>query len=192
MQNKEDSIQKLRKKLDSCNKCQLSNQVKNKVFGEGNYNSPLILVGEAPGKNEDEQGKPFVGSAGKLLEKLLHNNRLSRKQVFITNIVKCRPPKNRKPNQIEVEACSCMLEKLIKIIEPKIIAPMGNSALEYFLKKTDLKNKVIGEIHGKPIIYEASFGKIILFPLYHPAAAIYNRKLLPIIEEDFKKMIKKL
>lgn len=192
MKNKDELIQQIKEKLNACNKCQLCDQAKNKVFGEGNYESKLILVGEAPGKNEDEQGRPFVGSAGKMLDNLLYKNGLSREQIFITNIVRCRPPNNRKPTSKEIEACSNHLEELINIIKPKIIAPMGNSALDYFLKKTLLESKTIGEIHGTPVSYKTNYENIILFPLYHPAAAIYNRKLLPIIKYDFNKMIKNL
>ena len=187
---REIKIQKLKEKLYACDNCTLCNQVKNKVFGEGKLDSPIILVGEAPGKNEDEQGRPFVGYAGKLLDELLIKNGLTREKIFITNIIRCRPPKNRKPKENEVEACSSHLDELMNIIQPKVIAPMGNSAIRYFLKKINQEQKVIGEIHGKKLSFNLSYGEIILFPLYHPAAAIYNRKLLVSLEEDFAKMVK--
>jgi uracil-DNA glycosylase family 4 len=187
---KEIKIQKLKEKLYACDDCTLCNQAKNKVLGEGKLDSPIILVGEAPGKNEDEQGKPFVGYAGKLLDELLIKNGLTREKIFITNIIRCRPPKNRKPKENEVKACSSHLEELLNIIQPKVIAPMGNSAIHYFFKKINHEQKVIGEIHGKKLTYNLPYGETILFPLYHPAAAIYNRKLLATLEEDFEKMVK--
>lgn len=186
----EQEIQKIKTKLISCDRCTLCNQAKNKVFGEGKIDSPLVLIGEAPGRNEDEQGKPFVGYAGRLLDELLGKNGLTREKIFITNIIRCRPPKNRRPLKTEVEACSSHLNELLNIIKPKIIAPMGNSAINYFFNKMGLERKEIGEIHGVPINANLSFGEIIIFPLYHPAAAIYNRKLFSTLKEDFKKMVK--
>ncbi|MBM3292503.1 uracil-DNA glycosylase [Candidatus Bathyarchaeota archaeon] len=190
MQVRESEIQKIKTKLSSCDKCPLCNQAKNKVFGEGKIDSPLVLIGEAPGKNEDEQGKPFVGYAGRLLDELLSQNGLTREKIFITNIIRCRPPMNRRPLKTEVEACSSHLIDLLNIIRPKIIAPMGNSAINFIFNKVGLENKEIGEIHGTPMNAKLSFGDLIIFPLYHPAAAIYNRKLFTTLLEDFEKMVK--
>lgn len=157
----------------------------NPVVGEGNLDSPLVLVGEAPGRREDEQGKPFVGSAGKLLDSMLEGAGLERSKLFITNIVKCRPPKNRRPLSKEVKACSSHLETLLRIISPRVIAPMGNSSTGHFLRMFGLEKAKIGDIHGSVFRVEASWGDVILFPLYHPAAVLYNRTLEQDLKDDF-------
>ena len=157
----------------------------NPVVGGGNLDSPLVLVGEAPGRKEDEQGKPFVGSAGKLLDGMLEEAHLERSKLFITNIVKCRPPKNRRPLSEEVRACSAHLETLLGIISPRVIAPMGNSSVGHFLRMFGLEKSKIGDIHGSVFRVEASWGDVILFPLYHPAAVLYNRTLEQELRDDF-------
>lgn len=170
----------------ACSACGLCEGVKNRVNGEGDLDSRVVFVGEAPGRKEDESGRPFVGSAGKLLNRLLAAAGLSRENVFISNVVRCRPPDNRKPKASEVEACSGHLDRLLGIIEPRVVAPMGNSAVEYILEKYGLWEAVIGDVHGKPQRVKAQWGEIIVYPLYHPAAAIYNRKLLGELEGDMK------
>lgn len=152
------------------------------VFGEGNPNAQLMFVGEAPGKNEDEQGRPFVGQSGKLLEKALSNAGISRKEVFITNIVKCRPPKNRTPYPSELKiGKESMLNQQIDIIQPKIICTLGSAALQGLLGEK-LK---ITKIHGKPISYK----KHIIFPVYHPAYILRNRKAEKHFLEDIMKAV---
>ena len=177
-------FEELTREVESCRACSLCAGAKNRVMGEGNLDSRVVFVGEAPGRREDETGRPFVGSAGKLLDQLLARANLKRDRVFITNVVRCRPPGNRRPKREEVEACSGHLEKLLKIIEPKVIAPMGNSAIEHVFERFGVERSVIGDAHGKPIKVEAPWGEVILFPLYHPAAAIYNRRLLNELEKD--------
>jgi uracil-DNA glycosylase family 4 len=167
-----------------CRACGLCEKAKNRVNGEGELDSRVVFVGEAPGRREDESGRPFVGSAGKLLDRLLTGAGLSRLKIFISNVVCCRPPGNRRPKRIEVEACSGHLERLLRIIEPRVIAPMGNSAIEYIFEKYGWDKAVIGDVHGKPIEVKAPWGKVVVFPLYHPAAAIYNKKLLGELEAD--------
>jgi len=184
MHNKEKPFDSLKAEIEKCDACLLCKGAKNRVVGEGNLNAAVVFVGEAPGRSEDETGRPFVGSAGKLLDKLFSNASLKRGDVFISNIVKCRPPNNRKPKKDEIEACSSHLEKLLGLIRPKVVAPMGNSSLEYFYEKYGLEGVVIGDAHGKPVKILASWGEAILFPLYHPAAAIYNRKLLGKLRVD--------
>ncbi len=183
-QTKEEKLRWLMAELDKCDSCPLCSGAKHKVLGEGNLDSPIVLVGEAPGRKEDETGRPFVGSAGKLLTGLLTGVGLSRKEVFISNVVRCRPPGNRRPRREEVEACSDHLETLLEIIKPRVIAPMGNSSIEYFFEKYGLGKAVIGDVHGKPRRVAEKWGEIVLFPLYHPAAAIYNRRLLKELEGD--------
>lgn len=182
--SKGELIEVLKGEVLKCEECGLCSRASRKVMGEGNLNAGVVLVGEAPGRKEDELGRPFVGSAGKLLDRLLEGKGLQRESVYITNIVKCRPPKNRRPKKAETEACSVHLEKQLEIIKPRVVAPMGNSAIEYFFDKFGLEPSNIGDAHGKPMRVKCTWGNIILFPLYHPAAAIYNRRLLWELEGD--------
>ena len=167
---------------------------KNIVIGKGNQNADILFVGEAPGKKEDEQGIPFVGAAGKNLNKLLDSCDLSLNDIYITNILKCRPPKNRNPSNKEIENHTPYLLKQIKEINPKIICSLGNYATKFFLSHGEIKEMKnqpgITEIHGKPIDIEFIGTKIKLIPLFHPAAIIYNRKLLDEWKKDIK-IIKK-
>ena len=182
--SKKTRFEELTREVDSCESCGLCTGVKNRVMGEGDLDSRVVFVGEAPGRREDESGRPFVGSAGKLLDRLLAGSNLTRGRVFITNVVRCRPPENRRPKREEVEACSGHLESLLEIIEPDVIAPMGNSAIGHVFERFGIEGSVIGDVHGKPVRVEAPWGKVVIFPLYHPAAAIYNRKLLTELERD--------
>lgn len=172
----------------SCGNCGLTETRNKVVLGAGNLDSKIVLVGEAPGRKEDESGLPFVGSAGKLLDRLLHAANLTRDDIFIGNIIKCRPPKNRRPRKSEVAACEGYMMEQLEIMRPEIIAPMGNSSLSYFQDRFGLEKKVIGDVHGKVYEVEASWGMIKLIPLYHPAAAIYRRHLLGDLEKDMKKL----
>lgn len=147
--------------------------------------SPLVLVGEAPGRKEDELGKPFVGSAGKILDSMLEGAGLERSRLFITNVVKCHPPKNRRPLSKEVRACAKHLEALLGIISPRVIAPMGNSSTSYVLGRYGLERSSIGEVHGRSLEAQAPWGRIVIFPLYHPAAVLYNRSLEGELKRDF-------
>lgn len=167
-----------------CRACGLCVGARNRVMGEGDLDSRVVFVGEAPGRREDETGRPFVGSAGKLLDRLLSGAGLSRGGVFISNVVWCRPPGNRRPMRGEVEACSGHLERLLGIIEPGVIAPMGNSAMGHVFGRFGLGAAVIGDVHGRPRRVEAPWGEVVVFPLFHPAAAIYDRGLLGELEAD--------
>lgn len=157
-------------------------------MGEGNIESPLAFVGEAPGRKEDETGRPFVGSAGKLLDQLLSHIGLDRSEVYITNVVKCRPPGNRRPKSGEVRSCTPYLDEQLTAISPRVIAPMGNSAAAYLLRRFGLERASIGEIHGRAFDVEAPWGRAVLFPLYHPAAVLYNRGLEAELTEDFESL----
>ena len=163
--------------IRECRLCELGFSRKNPVPGEGNLHSSLVLMGEAPGRREDEQGRPFVGSAGKLLDGALEQVGLSREEVYIANVLKCRPPGNRRPLRREIAACNSHLNKQLKLIAPKVIAPMGNSATGHMMKLYGLQLKTIGEVHGKALLVDAPWGEVTLFPLYHPAAILYNRTL---------------
>ena len=155
----------------ACTRCRLAQGRTQVVFGVGHPDADLMFVGEAPGFHEDKQGYPFVGSAGKLLDKLLEGIGLSRSQVYIANVIKCRPPGNRDPMPDEIEACEAHLFRQIELIEPKLIATLGNFAT----KLLSGKSYGITRVHGRP--QEATLGgrRVTLFPIYHPAAALYTR-----------------
>lgn len=162
----------------------------NLVFGKGRADAEIMFVGEAPGRNEDLQGMPFVGAAGKNLDKLLHEVGLSLNDVYIANILKYRPPENRAPNVEEIKAHTVFLINQIKIVEPKVICSLGNYATKFFLVNGDVdkmdEQPGITSIHGK--IKEIDFlgMKIKLIPLFHPAAIIYNRSLIGLWEKDME------
>ena len=161
---------------------------KNIVVGKGNSSAKILFVGEAPGRNEDEQGLPFVGAAGKNLDKLLANVGLSLNEVYIANILKCRPPENRDPQPEEIKMHAPWLVKQIKDMKPSVVCSLGNYATKFFLANGDVdamkKQPGITSLHGE--IKEMDFFglKIKLIPLFHPAAIIYNQKLKPLWEED--------
>jgi DNA polymerase len=178
-------IAKLNREVMVCTKCDLHNSRRNAVPGEGNINAPILFIGEAPGEQEDLQGRPFVGAAGKLLNQLLNSIGLRREEIYITNIVKCRPPANRPPRTDEVSACSTYLDRQMKLIKSRIVCPMGNVALRSFLGK----DVAISTAHGKPI---ANSENRSIFPLYHPAAVLYTAKLRKVLEDDFQKLSKML
>lgn len=181
-------IEKIRDKVLKCRKCDLWKTRKNPVFGEGNINAKIMFVGEAPGYNEDKTGVPFCGKAGKILDELLGSVNIKREEVFISNILKCRPPNNRNPKEEEIHACSPYLDKQIDIIKPSTICCLGNFAAAYILEKFGLKDKIkgISRIHGQVFLHNSIFGKLRIIPLYHPAAAVYNPNMLEVLREDFK------
>jgi len=185
---KEKELLKLKEKVLKCKKCDLYKTKTNCVFGEGDFNAKIMFVGEAPGRNEDLQGKPFVGAAGKFLNELLDFIGLRREEIFITNILKCRPPGNRNPKSNEIKACTPYLDKQIELIKPKIICTLGNFATSYIMKKFGLEPKSMGKIHGKIFKIKNLTQELKIIPLYHPAAAIYNPNMKKILLEDFKKI----
>ncbi len=157
------------------------------VIGEGSHESRIMFIGEAPGKNEAKTGRPFCGSAGKILDDLLASIGLKREEVYITNIVKDRPPENRDPLPEEINFYGPYLDRQIELIQPKIIATLGRYSMKYLLRKFNCPEEAetIGNLHGKPISVRADYGTIVLLPLYHPAAAIYNQKLKKSLLADF-------
>lgn len=166
--------------------CRLRETAIQAVPGDGNPDADIMFIGEAPGKNEDEQGKPFVGAAGKFLAEMLATINLKREDIYITNVVKYRPPENRDPEPEEIEACMPWLHEQIKIIEPKIIVTLGRHAMEHFIP-----GKKISEVHGQA--FRRTFddiGEQVFFALYHPAAALYNGGMRQTLIEDFKKIPK--
>lgn len=185
---KKEQLKKLNQRVSACKKCILRKDCSRVVFGDGNPEAKIIFIGEAPGKKEDELGIPFVGSSGRILDKMLESMKMKREDVYVTNICKCRPPENRDPLPEEIEECFGWLEKQIEIIKPRIIVTLGKFALNSFLP-----NAKISEVHGKILeIRLPKIGKQEIFPLHHPAAARINKKTRAIFEEDFKKIPKLL
>lgn len=180
-------LELLEEKVCHCQKCSLAATRLNVVLGEGKIPSPILFIGEAPGASEDEAGKPFCGKAGRVLDELLSKASLKRQEIYIANILKCRPPENRNPQPEEIYACCEYLDQQIDLIKPKIICCLGNFSTQYIMEKFGLKNKVqgISKIHGRVFIAPASKGSIKIIPLYHPAVATYNANMLPILEKDF-------
>jgi len=173
----DDSLSLVAEEVRACKKCPLSLTRTSAVPGEGPPDARVVLVGEGPGRNEDLEGRPFVGAAGKQLEAFLRDAGLSRGDVYITNIVKCRPPENRRPTGAEAEACHPYLERQLRLVRPKIIVLLGDTALKRFLPDESLSSA-----HGRTF----KQGGVALFPTYHPAAMIYNRALEGVIREDFR------
>lgn len=163
------------------------------VIGEGDPDAKIMFIGEAPGAQEAESGRPFVGRAGKHLDSLLSSIDLRREDVYITNIVKDRPPNNRNPHAAEIQIYSPFLRQQINIIQPKIIATLGRFAMEFIFELFRLpkRGKKIGEIHGTAMHTPTELGEIIIIPLYHPAAVFYNRNLEAVLKTDFE-ILKKL
>ncbi|HRY62838.1 MAG TPA: uracil-DNA glycosylase [Candidatus Paceibacterota bacterium] len=158
------------------------------VVGEGSVSANVMFIGEAPGRNEAKTGRPFCGSAGKILDELLDSIKMERGDVYVTNIVKDRPPKNRDPLPEEIKVYGPFLDKQIELIQPKVIATLGRYSMKYILEKFGLHGELrpIGEMHGKFLEADAPYGKIKIAILYHPCVAIYNRKKLPGLKKDMK------
>ena len=173
------SLQALATVIETCQNCPLGGTRGKAVPGQGATTSDLFFIGEAPGYNEDQQGVPFVGAAGKLLDSLLAEISLSRTDIFITNLVKCRPPDNRDPLPEEVSACSQYLESQIAAVSPKIIVTLGRHAFSRFFP-----GESIMQARGKL----RSFGELSIFPVLHPAAALYRRELQSVLKEDFTRL----
>jgi DNA polymerase len=168
----------------SCTRCALAQGRTQVVFGSGSADADLMFVGEAPGFHEDQQGFPFVGQAGKLLEKLLAGIGLSRGDVYICNTLKCRPPGNRDPLPDEIAACEPHLFRQIELIEPKLVATLGNFAT----KLLSGRPAGITKVHGYEQEVTLGSRKVQLYPLYHPAAALYTPSMLKVLEEDFSRI----
>jgi DNA polymerase len=175
------TLQELSAALDNCQRCKLAKLGRTQVvFGVGNPKASIMFVGEAPGFYEDQQGEPFVGAAGKLLNQLLESAGLSRSQVYIANVIKCRPPNNRDPEQDEVDTCKPFLLRQIELINPQLVCTLGNWATQTILEK-----KVgITKVRGRAIRLE----RFVVFPLLHPAAALHQGNLLEPLREDFNKL----
>jgi uracil-DNA glycosylase len=167
-----------------CTRCRLAQGRTQVVFGSGNPHADLMFVGEAPGFHEDKQGVPFVGQAGKLLERLLAGVELRREDVYIANVLKCRPPGNRDPQPDEIESCEPHLFRQIELIEPKVIATLGNFATKL------LSGRPLGitRVHGQEQELTIAGRTVLLYPIYHPAAALYTPAMLKVLEADFARL----
>ena len=179
-----DELQSFAESVAGCTRCRLAQGRTQVVFGSGNPRAELMFVGEAPGFHEDKQGLPFVGQAGKLLDTLLAGIGLQRSDVFVANVLKCRPPGNRDPQPDEIEACESHLFRQIELIEPTIVATLGNFATKL------LSGRPLGitRVHGQE--QETTLGgrSVLLYPLYHPAAALYTPAMLKVLESDFARL----
>lgn len=173
-------LAQIEQEVAMCTKCELHFSRKKAVPGEGSIEAEIMFIGEGPGFHENEQGRPFVGAAGKFLDELLEKVNLDRSDVFITNVVKCRPPGNRDPKPEEVDICTrTYLERQIQAINPKVIVTLGRFSMGLFLP-----NARIGEVHGRALKVK---GRLIV-PMYHPAAALHQASLKPIVEQDFARL----
>lgn len=174
------TLDDLEKSVRGCKKCKLSRWRKNIVFGEGNPFAEIVFVGEAPGYDEDEQGRPFVGRAGKLLTKIIESISLTREDVYICNVIKCRPPKNRNPEKDEIEACEPFLAKQLEIISPKVICALGKFAVQFLLQTDQAISKLRGNVyqyHGIPVV-----------PTFHPAYLLRNPGQQEVVDKDVNRL----
>jgi DNA polymerase len=183
-EKRREDLVELYHELSDCRKCPLADTRTTVVFGTGNADADLMFVGEAPGFHEDQQGKPFVGQAGKLLDKLLEEIGLSREQVFIANVLKCRPPGNRDPQPLEIDACKGHLWRQIELIQPKVVCTLGN----FSTKLLTGSPQGITKVRGVPQQHELGGQQVFLYPIFHPAAALYTPAMLEQLRADFARL----
>ncbi len=170
-------------------------RVSNKYFpvvGEGSHTAHILFIGESPGKNEAETGRPFCGKSGKVLDNMLESIHLNRSDVYITNIVKDRPQENRDPTAEEIKMYAPFLDRQIQIIQPQVIATLGRFSMDYIMNKFGLVDQIgtIGELHGKEFIAKTDYGPVVIIPLYHPAVALYDGSNKETILKDFQVLTK--
>ncbi|MES2436970.1 MAG: uracil-DNA glycosylase [Patescibacteria group bacterium] len=191
LKERQDALEKIKEEVLVLKNALVDQRLKNSMFpviGDGKHNAEIMFVGEAPGANEAKQGKPFVGASGKFLNVLLAHVGLEREDVYITNIVKDRPPENRDPTAAEIDAYGPFLDRQIDIIQPKVIATLGRFSMEYVMKRFKMDDQIepISKAHGKAYVTKASYGKVNIVPLYHPAVALYNGGMRPVLQKDFQ------
>jgi DNA polymerase len=181
MTEKQRQLDQLKADILSDNVCpELAEQATQLVIGDGNLDADIVFIGEAPGKKEDESGLPFVGASGKFLNEMLAQAGLARADVYITNVVKYRPPNNRDPKPAEKQAFMPYLLRQLEIIKPQVVITLGRHSMEYFLP-----GAAIGNIHGQPHRVTVGYNTFLVIPLYHPAAALYNGSLRATLIDDF-------
>lgn len=184
----QDSLKKIEEEVKGCSGCNLCSERTNAVPGTGNSKARILFIGEGPGKDEDAKGEPFVGASGKLLTKMIEGIGLTRDDVFIVNVVKCRPPENRDPLPEEIASCWPYLMRQIRLIKPDLIVTLGRHSMGRFLPDTK-----ISEVHGQPKIFKGIWQKRqVYLPLYHPAVALYDPRKREVLSEDFKVILKVL
>lgn len=190
--SKSDLMTSIEEEVRNCSRCGLWRSRKNAVPGEGSLDAAVVFIGEAPGYWEDVKGRPFVGAAGKLLDEMLLSVGFSRNEVYITNILKCRPPRNRDPIPDEVKTCTPYLNRQLQIIKPRLIVTLGRHSAKHILSKLGHKISGITRVRGK--IYETElFGwDVHIIPTFHPAAALYNVRLRDYLEKDFQLLKREL
>lgn len=174
-----DTLERISADVRDCTKCPLHQSRKNAVPGEGSGAAGIYLLGEAPGFHENEQGRPFVGAAGQYLTELLASIGLERRTVWITNVVRCRPPENRDPLPVEIATCDQYTERQLEVLQPKVVVTLGRHAMAKFLP-----GESISRVHGQPRRRDS----LVIFPMYHPAAALHQPSLRAELAADFKKL----
>jgi DNA polymerase len=179
-----EELVELWRELADCQKCPLAGSRAQVVFGNGNANADLMFVGEAPGFHEDQQGKPFVGRAGKLLDELLEGIGLTREDCFVANVLMCRPPGNRDPEPLEIDACKGHLMKKIELIQPRVVCTLGNFATKLLSGRQD----GISRVRGTPQVHELGDCVVFLYPIFHPAAALRTPAVREQLTSDFQKL----
>lgn len=181
-------LKDIKNQVLKCKRCQLYETKTKYVFGAGDENADIMFIGEAPGAQEDKEGIPFIGRAGKILDELLSLINLNRGDIFICNILKCRSPQNRNPKPNEIESCKGYLNAQIDAIKPKLICSLGNFATEFIFKKYEIKTeeKRISKHHGKIYTIMTLTGKKKIIPLYHPAVAMYTPEMKEVLLKDIK------
>ncbi len=188
MSNKETLMEELSKEINNCKKCKLYETRNKPLVGDGSVDAGILVIGESPGYNEDLQGKAFVGEAGKILDQLLNLINLTRSQIYITNILKCHPPKNHNPTRTEINSCVDYLYKQIEIIKPKIIITLGKFATKEIFDKFNLEFTRISDLHGKIFNKKTGYGIIKVIPMYHPAVACYHTEMFQTLKKDFEEL----
>jgi len=192
MKDLETELRKIKDEVINCKKCSLYKARISggfyPVIGEGDHQAKIMFVGEAPGLQEAKTGRPFCGRSGKILDELLNSVGIKREDVYICNILKDRPPKNRDPQKEEIKACINYLERQIELIKPEIICSLGRYAMEFLMEKFGLKDLIepISKIHGKVFETKTLFQDIRIVPFYHPAVAAYNPNMKEILKKDFQ------
>ncbi|MCX8205524.1 MAG: type-4 uracil-DNA glycosylase [Candidatus Nezhaarchaeota archaeon] len=181
-------MEDIARRVAECKRCELWRTRTNVVVGEGSLRPKVVFIGEAPGRNEDLQGRPFVGAAGQLLTELLEGIGLTRGEVYIANVLKCRPPDNRDPLPGEVEACTPFLDEQLEVLRPSVISTLGRFSTAYVFSKAGMSFTSMSKVRGRVFQVELLGFRASLLPTYHPAAALYYPRLKQALAEDFRKL----
>jgi len=189
-ESKVGELRRISEEVEACSKCPLHLTRRRAVPGEGNPNAEVMLIGEAPGEVEDETGRPFVGAAGKLLNSLLQDIGVDRSSLYITNVVKCRPPNNRDPTDEEINACKPYLIRQIAVVRPRRIVTLGRHSTKVILGLGGLRVSEISRVRGKVFRVAIAGVEVEVYPTYHPAAALYNPSIKGVLKEDLARAIR--